>query len=104
MFHSFVRLASWDGRYVVSGLAYCVLGIASLVLLADTSAPVSASVMCPYGTFDCRGSCIPDSSICCADGTSGNSSECCCCSNSESEPDSIFCPDPAEFSEVQDMP
>jgi len=104
MLSSGIRFASWGGRYVISGLTYCMVGIAALFFVADTSPPVAASVVCPYGTFDCQGTCIPDSSICCADGTSGDSSTCCCCSNSEDDLDSIFCPDPADYNNYQVMP
>src|SRR5437868_2720141 len=97
MISRLVRVFSWGGRYCAAGLSYFAMGLGALTTIADLSPPVAASGACGTGYYDCRGMCIPVGNICCSDGTSGDASVCCCCSDSETAPDSIFCPNPADY-------
>ena len=93
MFKQFLGVASVRGRYGRAGLAYLVLGIACFMTINDTATPATATLtVCPDGFYSCQGICVPNTYICCTDGTFGDSSACCCCSNSEDDVDSVFCP------------
>ena len=78
------RMASFGGQYLPSGLIY--LGMAFMVwgTVPDVNLRAQAGGSCdenacPAGYYCCVGVCIPESSICCGDGTNGDATNCSCC-------------------------
>jgi hypothetical protein len=82
-------------RYSVSAMAYCGLGLAVLCL-SPGPAQVHAcddENPCADGETCCNGNCIPESYVCCEDGSSGDGETCTCCAECQSScsPSTVVC-------------
>lgn len=95
-----IKRLSFGERYVAAGFVYAGLG---LVMLALSNGPSRALAntgcdgeynFCPPGEICCHGHCIPDTHVCCDDGTSGPAETCTCCTGCQeecSDPSTVVC-------------
>jgi len=82
MFSKFSQWMSLGGQFWLTSLLY--IGIGSLLLAVAPDPPSAMADGTPYGECEddeteCGGECIPDTNVCCDDGTYGDSETCVCC-------------------------
>jgi hypothetical protein len=76
MLKKLLKLFSFGEKYFLASFIYIGLGLVVSNLLPPNK-PLQASgsgcpeVVCPPGNICCQGNCIPDSYVCCDDGSSG---------------------------------
>ncbi len=83
-------IGSLGRRYVLASLVYMGLGVmvAGALPAPETHASgteCDGETPCSSGEQCCDGNCIPDTYVCCYDGTSGPGDTCACCTTCESE-------------------
>ena len=82
-------VASLGKRYILSAMIYAGFALVLASILPDTPEAMAQSGgdcvpgECPAGEQCCDGVCIPDTDVCCEDGTSGPSETCFCCTGCE---------------------
>lgn len=104
-----MTLAIWSvlslgNRHFAAALMYSGLGLLLWGLHPGATAAQAncngAEEACPEGQVCCHGTCIPDSHVCCEDGSSGDGQYCLCCTGCEdpecTDPSTVVCADPDE--------
>jgi hypothetical protein len=82
MVKRFSNAISLGGQFWLASMLYTGLGFLILALAPEfPSAMADGNIYnpCPEGQINCGGSCIPNTMICCEDGTSGDAETCVCC-------------------------
>jgi hypothetical protein len=90
-------IVSLGRRYLVASVFYVGLGLILGNVMPDVPSARASGGSCgpenPCGSGEicCVGTCVPDTYVCCEDGTSGPGATCICCSPGGGQPTSVFC-------------
>lgn len=84
--------ASIGRSYIISTMIYVLLGIAAIANTQSTYTYATGDgcngeTPCGDDQRCCNGNCVPATTLCCEDGTSGNAETCTCCG----EPSTVSC-------------
>lgn len=101
------RLSKWlslGDRPLAAALAYFGLGLMLWAALPEAQPALAGcngpEEGCPAGYKCCHGDCVPDSYVCCGDGSYGPGATCFCCSTCAdsacTSPTTLLCPTPED--------
>lgn len=97
MLNTLLRYSSFGKRYFLAsivylGLALILAGMEPRLSIALAAGSCDGESPCQSGEQCCNGTCIPDTDICCGDGTHGDSASCGCCYNCDGCATTLKCP------------